>query len=218
MKPWNAATGARGDPYALPFLHAGDIFLTRGTGLLARLIRWFQRDKGEPKSAVNHVGLIISSAPLDRAVSIEALSRVRLGRFHAFYHGDRSEVAVYRCRRLTAEHRLFLAEEALKYRGRLYGFLKLPAHALGWLLGRRVTKKLLFLDAWPICSWLPEKLWLRLRKYFPIGPDIVGEAFYGAHGELCFGKPTDTVQPDDIWDWCVGHPEQWECIVSLGRI
>jgi hypothetical protein len=81
------------------------------------------------------------------------------------------------------------------------------------------VKKLLFIDGLPICSWVIEKPWLRLRQVLgPIPSSLVGEGFYGQDGELVFGVPVDTVEPDDIDDWCRAHPEQWEEVLPLQRI
>lgn len=182
----------------MPRLRAGDIFLTRGPGLLAGLIRWFQRSRREAPSAVNHTGLILSDASFHLACSIEALARVRVGRFYSFYHGSSSQIAIYRRRELTSEQEYQIAKRALRYKGKRYGLLKLPAHALGWLLGRTVTKRLLFLDAWPICSWVVEKAFAE-----------IGESF---------GVAVDTLQPDDIHDWVVSHPDQWEEILPLSYV
>jgi cell wall-associated NlpC family hydrolase len=39
-------------------LQPGDIFFTRGTGFLAKAIRFFTRNIGEQRSRVNHVGIV----------------------------------------------------------------------------------------------------------------------------------------------------------------
>lgn len=206
---------------ALKFLRTlgGDILLFRGDGILARLILWAQRRRGETRSRCNHVGMALNAASLYLAVMIEALWKVRAGRIWSFYHGNSSKVTIYRCRGLTDQQRQLLVEEALKYKGRHYGVLKIPVHLLGRWFGRGLVKKLLFIDGLPICSWVIEKPWLRLRQALgPIPSSLVGEGFYGQDGELVFGVPVDTVEPDDIDDWCRAHPEQWEEVLPLQRI
>ena len=58
-------------------LQRADIFFTRGTGLLSRLIRFFSRGIGEARTKVNHVGVVVEAGAIQEAVVIEALSRVR---------------------------------------------------------------------------------------------------------------------------------------------
>ena len=58
-------------------LEPADIFLTRGTGIISRLIRVFSRSIGESRTEVNHVGVVVEGGPIDSAVVIEALSKVK---------------------------------------------------------------------------------------------------------------------------------------------
>ena len=58
-------------------LQPADIFFTRGTGLLSRLIRFFSRGIGEARTKVNHVGVVVEAGPIEKAVVIEALTRVK---------------------------------------------------------------------------------------------------------------------------------------------
>ena len=47
-------------------LKPGDIFLTRGPGLLSRLIRFFSRSIGESRTKVNHAGLVVKEGRKER--------------------------------------------------------------------------------------------------------------------------------------------------------
>ncbi|MCK5213048.1 MAG: hypothetical protein KAQ74_03915, partial [Dehalococcoidia bacterium] len=59
-------------------LKPGDVFLTRSTGLLGKLIRVCTRSFGEKRSKVNHVGIVVEAGGIQEAVVVEALSKVRM--------------------------------------------------------------------------------------------------------------------------------------------
>lgn len=183
------------------------VFFTRSYSFLGKAIRKLQRGKGEAESKVNHVGLFVTRGPqyLEHAVSIEALARVRHGKFWGFYHGSDVEVAVYRDTTLTSKQTWDVTTEALRYRGRMYGFLKIPLHALDWALARAIGRQDVYafrrvgrLDRYPICSYLVAKAFSAVDRNF------------GA-------RPTQA-QPDDMWDYVNAHPEKWECVLPLQKI
>ncbi|MDP3064975.1 MAG: hypothetical protein Q8O40_17490 [Chloroflexota bacterium] len=92
---------------------------------------------------------------------------------------------------LTDGERKAIVTKALSYAGRRYGWLKLIAHAVDYLLfrSRYVARRFLFMDNYPICSW------------------VVAYSYQAAG--LSFGVPANQADPDDIWDWVEGHPEEW---------
>ncbi len=166
-------------PY--PELLPGDVFLTRSPSLLGKLIRWFSRQPGEAPTRYNHVGLIVSRGPITKARSIEALLKVRHGRFFRYYAGDKSEVAIYRMPHIFAHERRSVVQKAMTYQGHKYGIQKLLVHALRKCMPPCIVSRLLFIDRQPICSWLVA------HSYRTIGVE--------------FGVPPDAAQPDDIDDW-----------------
>jgi hypothetical protein len=189
-------------------IRPGDVFLTRSNSLLAKAIRLMQRGEGEEKSVVNHTGLFLNGqeyARLDEAMSIEALARVRVGRFWDFYHDSGTEVAIYRDITLTAGERRAIEWAAQQYRGRLYGGLKLPLHAGDWMLEQLLNKRDVYVfrrlakvDRYPICSYLVAK------SYSAVGRN--------------FGVAVGAAQPDDIWDYVRRHPEKWPPVLTLRRV
>ena len=60
-----------------PMLAPGDLFFTRGAGFMSAVIRFFTRSIGEARTKVSHVGLVVGGGPIEGAVVVEALSRVR---------------------------------------------------------------------------------------------------------------------------------------------
>jgi len=177
----------------------GDIFLTQGNSIKARIIRWFQRSKGEEPTLFNHAGLFLNNTTLFRAISMEALWRVRTGRFWRFYHGDTSRVAIYRRRRLMSEQRLVVVDKALDFYGNQYGVLKILAHALDRMLfDTYLFRRLAKLDRYPICSYLVARCF-----------DEV---------DIWIGASPSRAQPDDIGDYIIEHPDLFETIMPLRYI
>ena len=111
-------------------LAPGDLFFSRGTGFVSVVIRFFTRRIGEARTKVNHVGLVVEGGPIERAVVVEALSRVRRHSLWARYSRKRrTAVAVYRPKNLDAEQIRKIVEKAETYVGRTYGWLTIGAHA-----------------------------------------------------------------------------------------
>jgi hypothetical protein len=189
-----------------------DIFLTRSYTWLGWAIRFFERGFGEEPSVVNHTGIFLNHTSLFHAASIEALGRVREGRFWSFYHGQNVEVAIYRDLTLTEEDRKEMVTEALKYKGHIYGVLKLPLHALDWALARVLWKQDVYFFRrlgripWvPICSYYVTKLFA-----------FRGRFFGKVNGDQAL--PVPQAQPDDIWDFVTKRTDKYACILPLQRI
>lgn len=180
-------------------LYPGDIFFTRGTGLISRAIRVCTRTIGESRTRVNHTGLIVTQARACSALCVEALTTVKE---HAFWHysGTSDHVSVYRCTELSDVQREQIAGKAREYTGRTYGFGKIAAHLADWVLcGAYVFRRLTDSDRYPICSW------------------VVAHS-YGKLG-LHFGVKPGAATPDDIYDFVVEkHPEKYEEIITLGPL
>ena len=99
-----------------PPLKAGDVFLTCGTGPISWLIRKFTRGIGEKRTKVNHVGLIVKGGPVDEAIAVEALVRVKSHSLWSQYGPPSADlVAVYRPKNLTADEIDTIVRTAEKY-------------------------------------------------------------------------------------------------------
>jgi hypothetical protein len=193
-------------------VRCGDIFLSRSNSALGSAIRFFERGRGEDKSVVNHTGLLLGDVTgdlwsvLSQTISIEALARVRYGRFWSFYHNDAAvEIAIYCDVTLTDEERRKIRDTALDYRDRIYGGAKLFLHMGDWALARMlfrqdvyVFRRLARIDWAPICSYLVAK----------------GYAAVGRN----FGVTESAATPDDIWDFVHAHPEKYHPVITLRNI
>lgn len=179
-----------------PALQAGDVFLTRGSGLVSRLIRFFTRSFGEPRTRANHVGVVVRGGPFGEAVVVEALRTVKRRRLVKGYAGTRNHVAVFRPINLTDDERRVIVHAAQAYVGRKYGYLKILTHSLDWLLqGAYVFRRLTDSDNYPICSW------------------VVAHAFAKAGKD--FGVEPGAASPDDIWDFCVEETDKYQQVREL---
>ena len=166
-------------------LAAGDLFFTRDAGFVSALIRFFTRSIGEARTKVSHVGLVVEGGPIEDAVVVEALSRVRRHRLWARYgRRRRTAVAVYRTKNLSAEQIRKIVEKAETYVGREYGWPTIVAQFLDWLLqGTYFFRWIIDGDEYPICSW------------------VVAHAYKEAG--LHFNVQARAASPDDIWDFAV---------------
>ena len=183
-----------------PILQPCDVFLTRGTSLVSRLIRFFTRSFGESRTLVNHVGVIVQPGTPSTAVGVEALSRVRRHTLGSQYGPGSSDlVAVYRPLNLSAAEQAAIVAAAQGYVGRTYGYLAIAAHVLDWcLLGAYCARRLVRMDRYPICSWL------------------VAHAFGKA--DKHFGVASGMATPDDIWDFVTTRPQSYALIRPLSRL
>ncbi len=164
-------------------LRPGDIFLTRGTAWISRAIRFFSKSFGEPRTEVNHVGLVVEGGDVWEAVVVEALSKVGRHRLRERYGPPVTDhVAVFRPLNLTPEQIDEVVAYALKQVGRNYGYPKIIAHLLDWcLMGAYVFRRLTVDENYPICSWLVAHAFSKIGKNF--------------------GVDQRAASPDDIWDF-----------------
>jgi hypothetical protein len=184
-----------------PYLEAGDIVLTRGSGFLSRAIRVFSRSFGERRTEVNHVGIITRGGPLWLAELTEALWRVRTHLLWKRYgKKEQHRVAVVRARNVSRGVRQQIARYAQEtYQGKLYGVIKIALHAADRLIGGKfLFRRLAVAKRFPICSFLVAD------AYQEFGFD--------------FGVRTREAQPDDIWDYVVNRPDKYEVIIPLGKL
>jgi len=181
-------------------LHPGDVFLSRSTSLLGWLIRMCTRSFGEKRSKVNHVGIVVEAGSINQATVVEALIKVCRHKLWKQYGPPKTDdVAVYRARNVPPKDMEIIVAEAQEQVGKKYGFGKIVAHFLDWLLtGAYVFRRLTQNGDYPICSWL------LAHAYAKAGYD--------------FGQPPGAADPDDIWDFVTEKSEYYECIVKLGSL
>lgn len=187
--------------YAARVVMPGDIFLTRGSSLISRGIRFCTRSFGESRSQISHVGFVSSRDMLIFADCIEALTSIVEHSLWEKYVHDGTEVAIYRVRDWTDIDRHECIELARKYKGRRYGYPALITHFLDWCLqGAYVFRRLTNSPRYAICSWLVDYVASTLRVHFVPAKDA--------------GCAT----PDDIWDYIQTHRAEFKEILPLGRL
>ena len=168
-----------------------DLIFVRSPTDLGKMIRWFQRSRGEAKSWTNHtagIGLVNNV--------VEAQTRVISTPFDEWRQGKKFQL--WRTVNLDVSDSSLVASYAESQIGRKYGVLKIIPHALDGLLSKitggspYVFRRILCLENYPICSWV----WA--YAYHQAGLD--------------FGGDPKRITPDDQLDYCMSHPEKWERI------
>lgn len=179
-------------------LEPGDLVLTRGTGIISRLIRWFSQSWGESKTMVNHVGVISQGGPIWYAVVAEARWSYLVHRLFPAYADTNQAVAIYRARNVKPTTRSRIATRAASFEGTRYGWTKIVLHAADKLLnGAYFFRRLAFLPNRPICSY-------------------AAACAYADYG-FSFGVKPYRAQPDDIWDYVV-NSDNYTCVRPLKEI
>jgi hypothetical protein len=181
-------------------LKPGDVFLTRGKGFLAFAIRICSTTIGEKRSKVNHVGLIVEGVTLQTCIEIEASYKVQRCSFWKVYGPKcQSLVAIFRPTNLSEKEINVIINEAAQQVGKTYGYFKILAHFLDWmLLGAYFFRRFFKNNKYPICSWLVAHAFAKAGKYFGVAPGAA--------------------QPDDIWDFMQKHPTKYQVILPLSSI
>jgi hypothetical protein len=178
-----------------------DIVLVRKKGaFLSTAIRFFEAMKDNKSAIASHTGLITKSGVNLDATITEALPHVVEHKLVDEYGSDpKAELCVFRPLNLTdADERMIIAK-AESYVGDGYGYAKLLAQLADDLLGSPyLFRRLCRIDNRPICSY------------------VVGAAF-NAVG-LNFGVPYRAVSPDDIWDFCISHPDKYQFVWQQGTM
>ena len=169
-------------------LETGDIVHIQKNSILARLVRWGTRAKGEEETWASHTALVLDVA--HGVLIIEAISPRVTIRPMAVYTRPGVRVVISRCPGgLTQREKASVVAKAREYCSRRYGYLKVAAHALDRLLNNRyLFRRLARVDNYPICSWLVAFVYDR-----SLG--------------IQFSVPPNAAQPDDILDSCVRN--QW---------
>jgi len=178
------------------FARRGDLLGWRSDTIIGAMIRWVERDvfKREPKSVVNHYGVITRSGtilPVDdvsqRAWVTEALFRgVVEHEVCAEYPPEMlHNLQLLRPLNVCRKGVNTIVKAARGYVGRPYGWLKIIGHLLH-------LERWLHRDDHPICTWVAAKS-------------------YEAEG-LDFGKPAAWIGPDDIDDFARDNPKKYMII------
>ncbi len=181
-------------------LKPGDIFLTRGSSFISRAIRFFTRTIGERRTKVNHVGIVFSEGTLQVCIVIEALSRVRKHKLWKQYGPPKTDsVAVFRPVNLSQPEIEIIAKESIEQVGKKYGYIKIIAHLLDWLLlGAYVFRRIARNGNYPICSWLVAHSFAKAGKNFGVAPGAA--------------------DPDHIWDFIEQNPDKYKEVYPLNPI
>jgi hypothetical protein len=163
-------------------------------------IRFCTRSIGEPRTRVNHVGIVVEAGTLQTARIVEALITVREHTLWSQYGPPcKDQVVIYRRAGLFPLERAHMSAKARSYVGRKYGMGKLITHFLDWCCGGVYLFRRLNHDGrYPICTW------------------VVEAAIDEIHDD--FGMPLGSTQPDDIDDYCSKYSKKWTCTYPLRRL
>lgn len=182
-------------------VHAADVFFTRGSSTLDKLIRWAEREPGEEPTWANHVGVVVKAGWLvpdggaePLAQTVEALWKVEQTRWWLRHRHEKGyEVQVWRHVGLSGNEARRICDYALKHVGDSYGWWKLGFHLADRLLfeGDKKLSRLLHVDDRPICSYLVARAF-----------EIVG---------VEFGMPAVAADPDEMLD-CCERSERWRFV------
>jgi len=162
-------------------LQPADLIFYRTSSWLGKTIRWFTRSRKEEETYSNHVAGMINERELIEA-DFKAIRReinlpIELGRFQ-----------IWRNTFLTNEQRVAIANKAIEYQGKSYGYSKLITHMMDAFLNKIFSTEIFFfrklnhIDNYPICSWI----WT-----FP----------YFKAAKIKFGIEPEYATPDDMHDY-----------------
>lgn len=171
----------------------GDIGFVRGSGLLAKPIRWFETDPGEEPTWPNHQLTFTKKGSLYTAECIEALWHVKEHVWYKAYSNKRCELEVWRYHTQTPEQIQREVEWLKRQVGNRYGWWKLITLGLKRLTGIGFDK-IHFLESRPICSVLSA-----------LGKD---------KGQVRFGRHPMCVTPDNAHDHVRKH-EKWSRVLKI---
>lgn len=142
----------------------GDVICEKGDSGISRLIRFFTRHRGEPRTYSNHSAVVGTKDNV-----VEALTKVTSSDLAEwpFPH----EFEIWRKVGLGKLARHTIAAEAESFEGQIYGALKIVPHAVDGLLGKffgrevYLFRPLIGIKRFPICSWLVSWSYWTVSKY-----------------------------------------------------
>ncbi len=181
----------------IPGLQTGDIVCFGDRSRLSRLIKWFTRSRGEERTKCSHVGIMYGAE-----LVCEALAKVRIHPVAPRLKGGWREV--YRLKvKLPIAAKAVILDQCYYYEGKSYGWWKNLAQAGDGLLGGvYFFRRLLFMDNYPICSWVVAWVCKRLRDYLLTHPPDHGFVTCVLGATHFFGVRPNAANPDDIHDAC----------------
>lgn len=173
----------------------GDVVLTRGKSLIAKLVTWGETSWSERKrkelSWASHGGMFVEKAPFKLAKATEALWTVESHPWYEDHIGD--VVTVYRRLGVTDSQREEAAKEINRYIGRKYGWWKLIPQLIDnrILNGRYATRRLYWNSNRPYCTYI---LGDALTRAGLLPSEYHGKAFSPDDFDDLLGKSTDWVR------------------------
>ncbi len=212
------------------YARAGDVFFTHSDSLLGKAIRWAETDPGETNGTwANHAGVVVEDGWLgdpEAALSqeylikgypmpaqvVEALWKTRRGPLDI----SKIEVRVFRpVPPLTAEELERFVRRAESFVGATYGWWKLLVQLADRAIfnGRKILTTALYRDDRPICSYLAARVYAfaesadRQMARFKKRNDV--------SRVFAFGMPPQAADPDEMLDYCLSNPEEWEEVLAL---
>jgi hypothetical protein len=186
-----------------PQFLAGDIILFSGQGdLYSKFSRWLMRGDREGPTYAVHTAQFLSSG---RVLEMDVVGKLKTvdDIFNKRVKMDtwkRRGFEVWRCTVLSDSQRQAVTHQAVAYLNMRFGFLKFGEHLVDGLLSKLVHKDIFFLR--------------RLHNGYPVCSEITAMAYDRALGYR-FGVPPECADPDHIYDWVAGHPDQWMRVFAL---
>lgn len=194
----------------LPVINAGDVILTADGSPISDGIRWFTRTRGEKPSLSSHAAIGYGPVENSEYVAVphlcEAQWRVRI-QASVPRLDNAGSVWVYRPLFLQPSDAHRIRAWCRAYEGRRYSLFKVGQQAIDGLIGKVWGEDVYFARALPfvsvsryvICSW------------------VVAYVYWKALDGFEFGKRPGVVTPDDLHDYCVEHPGEFELIYKRER-
>ena len=157
----------------------GDIICVKSRGFFGKIISWFSRSRNEAPTYANHIAIV-----KDRNTVSEAVSTVKETEIHEWIEKHK-HFQVWRFELLTDAEKDKIYKYLCQFQGKFYGGWKLLFFAgdlgLTKLLGKETYffRKMLFIDNFPICSWLASNAYAeagyRFRDFNPnyLDPDMM---------------------------------------------
>ena len=197
------------DGPSYPFAQPGDIYFARGTGTLGKLIRWAEREPGEPESWANHVGGITTPGYLvPPAGKITALAKATESLWHieenVWWDRHQNEqgysVAVFRPRNYRGDIGVDNVVSNWRSReGQRYGWWRMAT-----FLGEKLTR-----------GTIPfSKLHVSKTRVVCSNHILIGLSQDGIYVHLNGGGPSDPneIDPDEFLDYAIAKPEEFKFI------
>lgn len=171
-----------------PMFEPCDLVFVSGNSWLSKLIKFFTRHGGEPPTKITHIaGFDTPSTIIEASLKVKKTDVKKWDKKHKYYE-------VWRNLNISYEEKTKIVKYVRDYENNFYGWQKLFFHMLDGILGKIFNKeiflfrKLLFIEKYPICSWL----WAYGYKD---GYDYE------------FGNKPNVVSPDDMYDFVIKNDD-----------